>query len=210
LSMTRASPALRVCVALLLVPLTSRLTAQVTVGFQAGARYTSALVHDSIVAPFDVRPGLGPAVAVAVATSPERPWATAVTLDFSTGQLVRRDADGSSSNLGRVSTLSLTVGVSRRLAAGFIVRAGVGGLKYLPSEDSGIFRLGSGSLAGLGALTLGHVLPLRAGRHLSVEARYDLHPFTTPALRAEGFDSSRLVQRLALTLRTDWGGRAGR
>ena len=208
--MTRASPALRVCAALLLAPLTSRLTAQVAVGFQAGVRYSSALVHDSIVAPFDVRPGLGPAVAVTVATSPERRWATAVTLDFSTGQLVRRDADGSSTNLGRVSTLSLTVGVSRQLAAGFIVRAGVGGLKYLPSEDSGIFRLGSGSLAGLGALTLGHVLPLGPGRHLSVEASYDLHPFTTPALRAEGFDSSRLVHRLALALRTDWGGGAGR
>jgi len=203
--MTRASAGLRLAAAMLAALAASRLAAQVTVGVQAGGRYSSALVRDSIVTAFNVRPALAPVVAVTLAAPPQHEWAPVVTLDFATSALRPHDADGSSTTLDRVSTLAFTVGVRRRLPAGFTLEAGAGGLKYFPSEDSGIFRQGSGALAGVGALTLGHVLPLGAGRHLSIEARYDLHPFITPALRAEGFDASRLVHRLALTVRTDWG-----
>ncbi len=38
-----------------------RLTAQASFSASLGARYTTTLVHDSIVAPFDVRIGLSPA-----------------------------------------------------------------------------------------------------------------------------------------------------
>ena len=203
--MTRASAGQRLAAAMLAALAASRLAAQVTVSVQAGGRYSSALVRDSIVTPFDVRPALAPVVVVTLAAPLQHDWAPVVTVDFSTSTLTRHDADGSCTNLDRVSTLAFTVGVRRRLPAGFTVGAGAGGLKYLPSEDSGIFRQGSGALAGVGALTLGHVLPLGAGRHVSIEARYDLHPFITPALRAEGFDASRLVHRVALTVRTDWG-----
>ncbi len=44
------------------------LEAQVTVGVQAGVRYSSTLVHDSIVAPFDVRPALAPVAAITSAS----------------------------------------------------------------------------------------------------------------------------------------------
>src|SRR5439155_1230837 len=104
--MTRASAGLRLAATMLAALAASPLAAQVTVGVQAGGRYSSALVRDSIVTAFNVRPALAPVV---------------------------------------------------------------------------------------------------AGSHLSIEARYDLHPFVTPALRAEGFDASRLVHRVALTVRTDWG-----
>jgi hypothetical protein len=176
------------------------LTGQLAVEVSAGARYGSALVHDSIVTPFDVRPALAPAVAVAVTTRFERGWAAQVTLDFSTSELRRYDADGSTVALGRVSTAAFTVGLERRLPAGLFARIGVGGIKYFPGEDSGIFRLGSASIAGLGALALGH--PLLAGKRYSfaVEARYDVHGFATPALRDEGISSARAVHRVALII----------
>jgi hypothetical protein len=177
-----------------------RLTGQLVVEVSAGARYSTALVHDSIVTPFDVRPALAPTVAVTVATPLERGWAAQVTLDFSTSELMRHDADGSSVALGRVSTAAFSIGLERRLAAGFSARIGVGGLKYIPGERSGIFRLGSGPIAGLGTLALGHALPLGKRYGFAVEARYDVHPFMTQALRDEGFDSPRLVHRVALTI----------
>jgi hypothetical protein len=175
-------------------------TAQLVVEVSAGARYSTALVRDSIVTPFDVRPALAPTVAVTVATPLERGWGAQVTLDFSTSQLMRHDADGSSVALGRVSTAAFTIGLERRLPAGFSARIGVGGLKYIPGEHSGIFRLGSGPIAGLGAVALGHALPVGRRYGFAIEARYDLHPFLTQALRDEGFNSPRLVHRVALTI----------
>jgi hypothetical protein len=76
-----------------------RLTAQLAVDVSAGARYTSTLVHDSIVAPFDVRLALAPTVAVTVGTPLERGWAAPVTFDFSTSEL-QRHANGSSPPAG--------------------------------------------------------------------------------------------------------------
>jgi hypothetical protein len=176
-------------------------TAQLVVEVSAGARYSTALVHDSIVRAFNVRPALAPTVAVTLRTPLERGWAALVTLDFSTSELQRHDAGGSTVSIGRVSTAAFTIGLERQLAAGFSARIGVGGLKYIPGENSGIFRLGSGSIAGLGALALGHALPVGRRHGFAVEARYDMHPFMTQALREQGFDSPRLVHRVALSIR---------
>jgi len=40
------------------------LRAQLSLHAALGARYSSALVHDSIVAPFDLRPAMAPALAI--------------------------------------------------------------------------------------------------------------------------------------------------
>lgn len=177
------------------------LTSQLAVEVSAGARYTTPLVHDSIVTPFHVRPALAPAVAVTLAAPLEHGYAAQVTLDFSTSELQRHEADGSSVALGRTSTAAVTVGLERRLPGGFSAQIGVGGIKYFTSENNGVFRLGSGSIAGLGALALAHTLPLGGRYGFTVEARYDVHGFTTPALREEGFDSPQTVHRVTLGIR---------
>ena len=178
--------------------------AQATLGVQVGVRYSSTLVHDSIVSPFDVRPALAPAVALTLAQA-RRPWAPMLTLDLSTGNLTRHDADGTTTTLIQVTTVAFTVGLTHPLSAGFDAGLAVGGLKYIPSEDTGIFQEGSGGVAGLGALTIGH--PFRLGsERLTIAARYDIHGFTTPALSDEGFHGLRAVHRVSLTVRTEWGG----
>ena len=169
-----------------------------------GARYTSTLVHDVIVAPFDVRPALGPAVGIALSTPLHPGWAAQATVDFSTSDLQRHDAGGGTASLGRVSTVSFAVGLKRRVHAGVVAGATVGALKYLPGEDAGIFRQGGGSLAATGSLSVARTLPVARGR-LAIEARYDAHGFTTPALRAEGFNTARVVHRVAVSLRAGWG-----
>lgn len=204
--MSRESAAIVPVLALMLHGVAPRpLAAQLAFEVAAGARYSTALVRDSIVAPFDVQAALAPVVAVTVTTPLDHRWAAQMTLDFSTSTVRRRDADGSSVPLGRVSTAAFMVGLERRLPAGLSARIGVGGLKYLPGEAIGMFRSGSGSIAGLGALAISHALPIGSHFGFAIEARYDVHGFTTPALREEGFASARPVHRVALTIRARRG-----
>jgi hypothetical protein len=109
-----------------------------------------------------------------------------------------------------VSTLAFTVGLRRPLPAGFAAAVGVGGLKYLPAEATGIFRQGSGAVAGLGAITVEYTPAAGARYGLGVQAHYDVHRFATLALRSEGFDSPRLVHRVMLAVCAGWGGGAAR
>lgn len=177
----------------------TRVTAQVAVHVSAGARYSATLVHDSIVTPLDVRPGIGPAFAVAVALPEHRGWSGQAMLDFSWSGLKRHDAGGTSEDLGGLGALSFSVGLRRSLAAGLGARATVGGLRYLPARESGVFRAGAGGLFPL----LGVAIDYAPGfRGLSLELRADAHRFLTQALRDAGFSEHRLVPRFTLALRT--------
>ena len=182
------------------------LRAQLSLHAALGARYSSALVHDSIVAPFDLRPALAPALAITATSRTAGPWAAQATFDLSTSTLQRHDA-GATADLGRVSTLAVTVGVQRRLPAGLAAAARVGGLKYLPADDTGIFRSGAGGVLALAGAALSYAPPgaVAGPWRFGVEARYDMHRFITPALRAEGFTSGRVVHRIALALEAGWG-----
>lgn len=182
-----------------------RLSAQVSLQPSLGLRYTSTMVRDAIVTPLTVRPALAPTLALTVTTPLERGWAGQATLDVSTSALERHDADGTTTNLGRVSTLAFTVGVRHGVAAGLSAAAGAGGLTYFPAHDTGIFRQGAGSIAGLGMVTVEYALAAGVRYGLAAQARYDVHRFTTPALRSEGFDSARTVHRVTLAVRLAWG-----
>jgi hypothetical protein len=182
----------------------SGLPAQLALEVSAGARYTTPLVRDAIVTPFDVRPALAPALAVSITTPLKRGWGAVAVLDASTSDLTRRSDDGSTVSLGRLTTAALSVGVERRIAARVTARLAVGGLKYLPADDRGIFRSGS-AIAPLGSVTLTRALSVGGGKRLALEARYDVHGFTTPALRDEGFDGTRSVHRITVALRARFG-----
>lgn len=182
-----------------------RLTAQLSLHASAGVRSTSTLVHDSIVTAFDVRPALGPALALTGAIPLQGGWAATATVDLSWAGLERHDRSGPSVDLGHLTTIAFAVGLERRLADWLSARAGLGGLKYFPADETGIFRLGSGSVAGLGLLAVAYDRKVGARHSLGLEARYDLHRFITPALRSEGFTDARAVHRLALAVRAGWG-----
>lgn len=175
-----------------------RLSAQVEVHLSAGARATTTLVHDVIVSPLDVRPGLAPAIALSILERTTGPWAPDLTIDISRSQLKRYDTGGGGADLGGLATLAVTVGLRRELAPGVSARAGVGGLKYLPGNQGGIFKDGV-SLAAVGSLGVDWVPPF-AARRLGLAVRYDAHRFITPALRRVGFLDSRIVHRVAVSV----------
>jgi hypothetical protein len=178
-----------------------RLSAQLSLQPSLGLRYASTLVHDSIVTGIDIRPALAPAAAVVAATPLQQGWSAEATVDFSWSALERRER-GATIELGTLSALTVQLGFRRRLPAGMSARASIGGLKYLPSTRSGIFRSGAGGIFALGGAGLSYTPPgARAGPwRIGVEARYDVHQFITPGLRAQGFTSSRIVHRVALAV----------
>src|SRR5439155_8774103 len=176
-------------------------TAQVTVSASLGARYTSPLVRDSIVNSFDVRAALAPTATVAAGLPLRAPWTAELALDLSTSGLSRHDPNGTVAPITHLTTLALGVVLARTLPRGFTVRAGVGGLKYLPSERSGIFRDGAGAVIPFGQVAVAWTPPVPLARRLAVEARYDLHRFLTPALRNEGFTNSRAIHSIAVDVR---------
>lgn len=189
-----------------------RLAAQISWSLAAGARYTTTMVHDSIVTPLDVRPALAPAFTLAAATPLQPGWSGEALLDVSWSALERHDQGGLTTGLGNVTTLAVAIGVRREFPAGLSARLAMGALKYFPASETGIFRQGSGGLFPLGGAAVAYGPPLAAARrwHVEVEARYDVHKFITPALRTQGFSGARLVHRVALALKTGWphGGEA--
>jgi hypothetical protein len=192
---------LRLAAVLLAGGASAPLTAQVSVTTSLGLRYTSPLVRDSIVTSFDVRAALAPALTLTAGTALKPPWTAELSLDVSTSGVSRHDADGTVAPITHLTTLAVGVALARTLNHGFTARGGIGGLKYLPSERTGIFRDGSGAVTPFGQAAVQWAPPgLLAGR-MAVEARYDLHRFLTPALRNEGFTNSRVVHRVALAAR---------
>ncbi|HTR21933.1 MAG TPA: hypothetical protein VMH88_13865 [Gemmatimonadales bacterium] len=199
------SPAV-VCAALLLAsPGPRRLTAQVSVSFTAGARYTTTLVHDSIVTLLDVRPALAPALSANVGFPLSGPWRVEAMVDVSSSQLQLHDAGagGGTTDMARLTTLGFGVGLRRRFQPWLAGRFSIGGLAYLPAGDLGLFRDGTGGPAPFGQVAVDFAPAEIARHHLALEAQGDLHKFITPALKADGFTDSRMVYRLALVIRFD-------
>ena len=183
-----------------------QLSAQVAFQFAVGARYTSTMVHDSIVTGVDVQPTLAPAVSVTATTSIQHGWAVEGIADLSWSTLERHDQGGPTVGLGSLATVAAAIGVRRALAPSLSARLAIGGLKYFPGEETGVFQGGAGGVFPLGAAALSYAPAFAFAAHwgLGVEVRYVLHGFITPALRSQGFTTARPVHRLALALRTEW------
>ena len=185
----------------------NRLPAQVSFYVAAGLRYSSTLVHDSVVTPFDLRPALAPALLLSVRDELRPGWSADATLDVSPSGLRRHEGGGSFDGGGPFTALAFTVGLRRHFGPGASARVGVGGLRYLTSQ-TGVFREGSGGIFPLGTVAATYALPPPFARkhQLEVEARYDVHQFITSALRTEGFSASRPVHRVAVLVRIGWAG----
>jgi hypothetical protein len=166
-----------------------------------GARYSSTLVHDSIVTPLDVRADVGPMLVLSAALPLAGPWKLELLTDLATSPLRRHDA-GSATTIARVWTLGVSVGLRRRLEPWLEGRAAVGGLKYVAPGSVGLFSAGSGVIP-YGSVAFDAAPELLARRHLALEIGADLHRFITPALRTAGFTDARVVYRISAGVRVD-------
>jgi hypothetical protein len=175
-----------------------RLAAQVSVRASLGARFSTALVKDSIVVPIHLKPGIAPALLLSVRDEFHGPYTGDLTIDLSPTTL-KREESGTSADAGSVTTVAFTLGLRRELHAGAAVRLGLGGLMYL-TDNTGVFQQGDGGLFPLVALGASYAPSFGAKHRLEVVLNYDVHRFMTPALRTTGFPNPRPVHRLALTV----------
>jgi len=176
----------------------ARLPAQVSVRASVGARYSSTLVHDSVVVPFDLRPTIAPTLQLGVRDQLRGLWTADATLDLSRANLKRHES-GSALDAGSFTAIALTLGLRREVATGVGARLGFGGLVYSASEP-GIFQRGTGGVFPLVSLATTYAPQFGAGRGLELSLQYDLHRFITPAMRSVGFNRPRPVHRIAIAV----------
>lgn len=180
-----------------------RLSSQASFHATVGARYTSPLVHDSIVTPLDVRAAVAPALVVALDLPLDGPWNLELLADLATSPVRRHDAGGATTPITRVWTIGLGLGLRRRLESWLDSRLAVGALKYVPTASVGLFRDGGGSVIPYGSLAFDVAPPIAVRHRVALEFAGDLHRFLTPALRSVGFIDSRVVYRVTLGVRVD-------
>ena len=194
----RRPDGLRAGLLLLLAVWPCRLTAQVSVRASLGARFSTALVKDSIVVPIALKPGVGPAVQLSVRDDLRGPWTGDITLDVASTSL-KREESGTTYDAGSATVTALTFGLRHELPKGLAARLGLGGLIYM-TESTGVFEQGNGGIFPLIALDASYAPAFGAKRALEIALQYDVHRFITPALRTTGFPNPRPVHRLALSV----------
>lgn len=192
-------------IGLLSVSLSSRPVAQVSGRLSLGARYSTALVKDSIVVPIDLQPPIAPTLQLAARGGLSGPWTADATLDLTAAKLKRHES-GTTAEAGSFTAIALTLGLRRELHRGINGRLGVGGLVYL-ADKSGVFQRGNGGVFPLVSLGASYLLPVGARHRLEAGLQYDVHRFITPALRTSGFPRSRPVHRIAVTVSAQLIGR---
>ena len=184
-----------------------RLSAQWRFHGGLGARIGTPLVEDNIVNPITLKTSVGISGFFGLSTPTNERWAGEATLDFN-GTGLNREELGETQDVGGLVTLSFAVLVRRDLNPRFSARAGLGAIAYIPYEDSGVFNQGSGGVKPL-ALAAVRWAAWRQGPTLNgLELRYDVHRFTTPALRDAGFETERFVHRVMIAVTTQLGGRS--
>lgn len=180
-----------------------RLSSQASIHATVGARYTSPLVHDSIVTPLDARAAVAPVLNVALDLPLDGPWKLELLADVSTSPVRRHDASGATTPITRIWTIGLGLGLRRRLESWLDGRLALGAMKYVPTQSIGLFRDGGGSVIPYGSVAFDIAPPVAARHRVALELAGDLHRLLTPALRSAGFIDARVVYRVTAGVRVD-------
>ena len=192
----------------LLLP--SALGAQSSSAFYGGlgATWSTKLVEDNIVSDNIItQPGIAPTIMVGGAAEVFPGYDLDLELQFTTASYSAETKGKGTTELGTLRTFSATLGFDGPLfKPPSRWRAGVGVLKYLPTEDTGMFLQGGplDFLLGLGAQYRRQV---SSSLDISVALRYDFHRFTTDELQRQGFSQTQQVHRLGITVGITMGGR---
>lgn len=186
--------------ALLLTAIPATLAAQVRLTARAGVTWSSTLVEDEILGgePITLEAGLAPTLALG-ADLPLTPK-NRVGLELA---LARSDAEvddaGSTYTLTSLTTATVTAGFEGAIRDPIRWRAGFGAIKYLPGEETGVFREG-GPWRWVAGAGLDWSRPLNDRLSFTAGLRYDYHRFTTDALEDQGFANPEGVHRVGLTV----------
>lgn len=172
--------------------------AQTIVHARLGVTGATDLVTDRITREITVRQDLAPTLLLGASVAVSPRLNAGIEVGVGTGGVDATEA-GVSSDLGSLRTATITLGLDGPLVWELRWRAGVGVLKYWPSDDTGVFALGGPT----DYLLVGGVdyrRPLNRDWAIVAGLRYDYHRFTTDALQARGFSQSQQVHRLGILI----------
>ena len=178
--------------------LATPLAAQATVRLGVGATIGTSIVHDQVIVGRDiaVRPGVAPSLAVGVSYPTGGGYRVSLEgrVDHASMQYTELNT---TADLGPYTTMSVVALVGGPVAHDVRWQIGGGRIGYHPAERRGIFSEG-GSSFWMFAAGVSWSHPVGRGLSVLASARYDLHQFITPALRARDFQQSEAVSRLGL------------
>ncbi len=164
-----------------------------------GATWASKLYTDEINATdITVKQSIAPTIRAGAALPiiGDR-YGLGVEAGFAWGSYKADDAgENTTTDLGNLSTLSITANLDGPLVQRLRWRAGIGAIGYLKTDD-GIFQQG-GPWKPLYMVGLDYRVPLWTKWDLLISGRVDGHSFTTDELKAQGFTNSQGVQRVFL------------
>jgi hypothetical protein len=173
-----------------------------------GATWSSQLVEDVIVTDrITTQAAIAPTIVLGGAMQVFPRYDADLELQFTTGSYSADVSGQGTTDLGTLNTFSATLGLDGPLfEPRFRWRASVGVLKYLPSDDTGLFLQGGplDFIVGAGA---DYRRQVSSSLDVSVALRYDFHRFTTDELQRQGFSQSQAVHRVGLTVGIALGGR---
>jgi hypothetical protein len=167
------------------------------VGLGLGVVGSSNLVRDSIVEGITVRPQPAPQVGLRIETPLGGRYRVAGELSVSHSSLMARGS-ATSTKITGLTLWAPTVALQAAATPWLVGEARLGALIYDPSEtESTLFSDGAPVTAVLGfGITAARGLGTRLTGTLQL--RYDLHRFTTNALKGRGFAGETVVHRIAL------------
>ena len=164
-----------------------------------GATGSSPLVRDVLFEPFETSQGFAPTLVAGFSVPVGSENRLGIEGSLVSGSLTAAPEEGGDDvDLGRLTTLSALANAEGAISGPFRWRIGVGLIKYLPSEDAGLFAQG-GPVRYIVVGGIDFRRPTFGSWDLMVSARYDFHRFTTEELRDRGFTQAQGVQRGSLT-----------
>jgi hypothetical protein len=182
----------------LLVAGAGALAAQTDYYARVGVVGASTLLRDFIGSEINVQQSIAPMVALGAALPISPGYRAGLEATFATGGF-EAEQDGATTDLGSLRTASLLLGLDGPVTRSLRWRAGLGGLLYWPSDDTGIF-LGGGPVRFLAGAGVDWRRPAMSGWDLMVSARYDFHRFSTDELERRGFSQAQGVSRVSLSV----------
>ena len=175
------------------------LHAQVDYNARIGVTWATVLLRDDVINEIEVRQKLGPTLVLGAALPIAPLYRAGLEVALATSGYRSKETGGTVVDLGTVRTGSITLGLDGPILQGLGWRAGLGLLRYWPTEKEGIFLQGGTTrfLAGAG---IDYRHPILARWDMMASLRYDFHRFRTRELQARGFGQSQGVQRIAVTI----------
>ncbi len=176
----------------------SALRAQTEYHARLGAVGATNLVRDAIVNEITVRQSIAPMLALGASLPiSTRGYRAGLEATLASGKFHSSES-GADTDLGTLRTATLLLGVEGPLYRTLRWRVGLGGIRYWPADEDGIFRAGGPTrfLAGAG---VDYRRPVLAHWDLMTSAHYEFHRFTTDELKARNFSQTQGVNRVSVS-----------